>query len=108
MDDENRFSVLLLEKDVLEYNHFKAQYEEFDRLSKTTIKGFLFKNYYKEKKMFWYNKYIKRMSYLEKRYRKTNVYTKYHEQIEAPYLLHQEPVIATMVEPSAPQVENNY
>ena len=38
MDDENRFSVLLLEKDVLEYNHFKAQYEEFDRLSKTTIK----------------------------------------------------------------------
>ncbi len=60
MDDENRFSVLLLEKDVLEYNHFKAQYEEFDRLSKTTIKGFLYKNYYKEQKMFWYNKYIKR------------------------------------------------
>jgi hypothetical protein len=102
MDDENRFSVMLLEKEVLEYNHFKTNYEEFKRLSNTTIKGFLFKNYYKEQKLFWYNKYIKRMSYLETRYRKTNIYTKFHEQIETPYLLSQEPVIATMVEPSAP------
>lgn len=102
MDDESRFSVFVLEKDVLEYNHFKAKYEEFDALSKTKIKGFLYKNYYKDQKMFWYNKYIKKMSYLEKRYRKTNVYTKYHEQMETPYLLDQEPVVATLVEPSAP------
>ena len=84
MDNENRFSVLLLEKDVLEYNHFKAKYEEFDALSKTTIRGFFYKNYYKEQKILWYNKYIKKMSYLEKRYRKTNIYTKFHEQIETP------------------------
>ena len=35
MNDEFRFSVFVLEKDVLEYNHFKAKYEEFDALSKT-------------------------------------------------------------------------
>jgi hypothetical protein len=106
MDDESRFSVFVLEKDVLEYNHFKAKYEEFDALSKTKIKGFLYKNYYKDQKMFWYNKYIKKMSYLEKRYRKTNVYTKYHEQMETPYLLDQEPVVATLIEPSAPPHSN--
>ncbi len=102
MDNEDRFSVLLLEKDVLEYNHFKAQYEEYDRLSKTKLKGFLFKNHYKEQKIFWYNKYIKKMSYLESRYRKTNVYTKFHQQLETPYRLDQDPVVATLVEPSAP------
>jgi len=106
MDDESRFSVFVLEKDVLEYNHFKAKYEEFDALSKTKIKGFLYKNYYKDQKMFWYNKYIKKMSFLEKRYRKTNVYTKYHEQMETPYLLDQEPVVATLIEPTAPPQSN--
>ena len=45
------------------------------------------------------------MSYLEKRYRKTNIYTKFHEQIETPYLLDQEPVVATLVEPSAPPMK---
>jgi hypothetical protein len=107
MDDESRFSVFVLEKDVLEYNHFKAKYEEFDALSKTKIKGFLYKNYYKDQKMFWYNKYIKKMSFLEKRYRKTNVYTKYHEQMETPYLLDQEPVVATLIEPTAPPHSND-
>jgi hypothetical protein len=107
MDDDSRFSVFVLEKDVLEYNHFKAKYEEFDALSKTKIKGFLYKNYYKDQKMFWYNKYIKKMSFLEKRYRKTNVYTKYHEQMETPYLLDQEPVVATLVEPTAPPHSND-
>ena len=42
MNDEFRFSVFVLEKDVLEYNHFKAKYEEFDALSKTKIRGFLY------------------------------------------------------------------
>jgi hypothetical protein len=102
MNNEDRFSVLLLEKDVLEYNLFKSQYEEFERLSKTTFRGFFYKNYYREQKIFWYNKYIKKMSYLESRYRKTKVYTKYHQQLETPYLLDQDPVVATLVEPSAP------
>jgi hypothetical protein len=102
MDDDNRFSVFVLEKDVLEYNHFKAKYEEFDRLSKTKIRGFFYKNYYKDQKMFWYNKYIKKMSYIESRYRKTNIYTDYHKQLETPYLLDQDPVVATLIEPSAP------
>jgi hypothetical protein len=105
MNNENRFSVLILENDVLEYNHFKAKYEEFCRLSNTSFKGFFFKTYYKEQKMIWYNKYIKKMSYLETRYRKTNIYTKYHEQLETPYLLDQEPIIATLVESSAPLME---
>lgn len=106
MNDEFRFSIFVLEKDVLEYNHFKAKYEEFDALSKTKIRGFLYKNYYKDQKMFWYNKYIKKMRYLEKHYRNTHVYTDYHKQLETPYLLDQEPVVATLIEPSAPPDSN--
>ena len=33
MDDENRFSVLNLEKDVLEYNFYKKKYNEYEKKS---------------------------------------------------------------------------
>ena len=52
------------------------------------------------------NKYIKKMRYLEKHYRNTHVYTDYHKQLETPYLLDQEPVVATLIEPSAPPDSN--
>lgn len=104
MDNSNRFSVMILEKDVLEYNHFKSKYNEFEELLKTNFRGFFFKNYYQNQKMLWYNKYIKKMSFLEKHYRTTHVYTGYHKQLEDPYLQDQDTVVAVLVEPSAPQI----
>jgi len=54
--------------------------------------------------MYWYNKYMNKMKYIEGNYRKTNIYTKYHEQLEQPICNNNdiEPVIATVVEPSCP------
>ena len=106
MDDTTRFSVLILEKDVLEYKHFKTNFQKYETLLNTNFRGFFFKNHYQEKKMYWYTKYIQKMRYLEKHYRTTKVYTDYHKQIEGPivhpYLQNQDPVVAVLVEPSAP------
>lgn len=105
MDDTTRFSVLILEKDVLEYNHFKKNYQKFEKLLNSKIRGYFYKQYYQEKKMYWYNKYIQKMRFLEKNYRTTNIYTNYHKQLEAPHLNDNEPVVAVLVESSAPFLE---
>ena len=101
MDGEDRFSIVVLEKDVLEYNYFKTKFKKYE-YKLNTFCGKMRKNYNNGRKMFYYNKYIKKMKYLEENYRKTHVYTDYHKQLETPYLNDQTPVVATMIEPSAP------
>jgi len=112
--DNNRFSVLLLEKDVLEYHNAKNKYNEYDE--KYHSCSMELKDEYKQKKSYWYKKYISKMKYLEENYRKTNIYTRYHSQLEHGYipqqvnnydysrppLVHAELVEATPVLPTAP------
>ena len=112
--DNNRFSVFLLEKDVLEYHNAKNKYNEYDeQYHSCPIEC---KDEYKQKKSYWYKKYISKLKYLEENYRKTNVYTRYHSQLEhgyvpqpvnnydynTPPLAHAEVVEALPVLPSAP------
>lgn len=98
MDDSKRFSVVVLEKDVLEYNYYKTQYHNMEQMLKSW-RGKFFRNHYTSQKMYFYNKYIMKMKYLEDHYRKTNVYTDYHRQLEGE---NQDPVIATAIQPTAP------
>ena len=82
MENNNRFSVMLLEKDVLEYHNFKNKYNEFYELcANCSLKE---KEDFEKKKNYWYKRYIGKMKYLEENYRKTNVYTRYHAQLENP------------------------
>lgn len=84
MENNNRFSVMLLEKDVLEYHNYKTKYNEYyEKCANCSIKE---KEELEKKKKYWYNRYIKKMKYLEENYRKTNVYTQYHAQLENGYL----------------------
>ena len=84
MSDENRFSLLKLEKDVLKYVEYRQKYQNYDsKLHESYSQEERAIN--KENRDYWYNKYIAKMSYLEKNYRKTNVYTNYHRQLENPY-----------------------
>jgi len=76
----NRFSIVILEKDVLEYHNYKLKYNKYYDL-------FMNANYENKeslriKRDYWYNKYINKMQYLEKNYRKTNIYTDYHRELE--------------------------
>ena len=113
MSDKNRFSVFILEKDVLEYNYFKNKFNEYDNKTKAWWRKVFYKESDEKNKMDFYDKYISKMKYLEKHYRKTNVYTKYHAEIEQPYL-REEPVQATQVDnivsvvPTAPVLNQDY
>ena len=80
--ENNRFSVYLLEKDVLEYVNAKNKYNEYDE--KYSVCDSSEKEEYKRRKSFWYKRYIAKLKYLEQNYRKTNVYTEYHRQLENP------------------------
>ena len=133
----DRFSVLLLEKDVLEYHNYKLKYNEYDeRLHHCHPRT---RDDVKTKRDYYYKKYISKMKYLEENYRKTNIYTRYHAQLESGYkpqdpikpprslppilsdeprvdnIPTAEPIIATRVEglyndyvePSAPVIDNN-
>ena len=80
MENNNRFSVMLLEKDVLEYHNYKTKYNEI--FEKCKICAFEEKEDLEKKKNYWYKRYIKKMKYLEENYRKTNIYTNYHAQLE--------------------------
>lgn len=101
MENNDRFSILILEKDVLEYIFYKEKFKNYENKLNTCL-GKLYKNYYTQEKMTYYKKYINKMKFIEDNYRKTNIYTDYHRQLETPYLNDQEPVVATMLEPSAP------
>ena len=107
MDDTNRFSVMILEKDVLEYNHFKNKFYEYDAKARSCIWR-PFRKHHLTLKMHYYDKYIKKMKFLEQNYRKTNIYTKYHEGIEYPYTrikpVHATPVIPMASAPVLPTI----
>jgi len=104
MNDYDRFSVMLLEKDVLEYHYFKKKYNEYDNKTKSKWR-WLWKNHNEKMKIKWYNKYLSKMNFLEKAYRKDNIYTRYHYELEQPSRQN-EPVIASVIDsiPSAPQI----
>ena len=79
----DRFSVLLLEKDVMEYHNYKLKYNEYDQqLHNCDVS---MRRDIKNKRDQYYKKYISKMKYLEENYRKTNIYTRYHAQLEGGY-----------------------
>ena len=79
MSDE-RFSIMNLEKDVLEYHNYKKKYNEYYEKHKDA--DFSTKDNLKIKRDYWYKLYINKMRYLERNYRKTNIYTDYHKKLE--------------------------
>ena len=81
MDNENRFSVFLLEKDVMEFIAFRDKFYKYDQ-KLNTCSGFFFKSCYTKKKNTYYRKYINKMSYLERKYRCNDIYTDYHANLE--------------------------
>ena len=80
IDEDKRFSIVNLEKDVNEYMNYRSKYYFYNnKLKKPFI---IRRRTYKKKEKQYYNLYIKKMKYLEETYRRTNNYTKYHAQLE--------------------------
>ena len=130
--DENRFSVLILERDVLtyrkyniKYQHFSEKYQKLSSLRETNKEQE--RERCRQEMEKWYNLYINKMNYLEKNYRKTKIYTKYHAQLENKPAPKSEPfdpdelptvvarpvspiqtAIATQFIPSAPPIPEDY
>mgnify|MGYP001166576181 CR=1 FL=1 len=95
MSEDNRFSIFILEKDVLEYNYYKKKFDEYTNKVNSWWR-YPFRNSDMQYKMDFYNKYIMKLRFLEKHYRKTNIYTRYHEELEQPYAK-ETPVVARLV-----------
>ena len=130
--DEDRFSVLILERDVLAYRKFKIKYkyyqDKYQRLSSSREANSIQEREICRQEMDkWYNLYINKMTYLEKNYRKTKIYTKYHAQLENKPVSRSEPfdpdelptvvarpvspvqtAVATRFTPSAPPIPELY
>ena len=75
--DENRFSVLVLERDVLTYRKYKIKYQYFsEKYQKLSSLRETNKEQERERcrqeMEKWYNLYINKLRYLETNYRKTN------------------------------------
>ena len=87
--DENRFSVLVLERDVMMYRKYKIRYnfyyDKYKRMC-TNLREANVTLQEKEKTRKemekFYDLYISKLRYLETNYRRTNIYTRYHEQLE--------------------------
>ena len=80
IDEDKRFSIVNLEKDVNEYMNYRSKYYFYNnKLKKPFI---IRRRTYKKKEKQYYNLYINKMKYLEETYRRTNNYTKYHAQLE--------------------------
>ena len=80
IDEDKRFSIVNLEKDVNEYMNYRSKYYFYNnKLKKSFI---IRRRKYKKKEKKYYNHYINKMKYLEETYRRTNNYTKYHAQLE--------------------------
>jgi hypothetical protein len=80
IDEDKRFSIINLEKDVNEYMNYRSKYYFYNNKLK---KHFIIRRRtYKKKEKQYYKLYIKKMKYLEETYRRTNNYTKYHAQLE--------------------------
>lgn len=87
--DENRFSVLVLERDVMMYRKYKIRYnfyyDKYKRMctnlreANATLQE---KEKTRKEMEKFYDLYISKLRYLETNYRRTNIYTRYHEQLE--------------------------
>ena len=49
MDDDNRFSIVLLEKDILEYREYKEKYSKYENKLKTWL-ALIYKSEYETKR----------------------------------------------------------
>lgn len=87
--DEERFSVLVLERDVMLYRKYKTRYnfyyDKYKRMCYHLREANV--NYQEKEKARlemekWYGLYINKLRYLETNYRRTKIYTRYHEQLE--------------------------
>jgi len=109
--DENRFSVLVLERDVMMYRKYKIRYnfyyDKYKRMC-TNLREANASLQDKEKTRKemekFYDLYISKLRYLETNYRRTNIYTRYHEQLEnnRPPNLTEESPFSLSVEPPLP------
>ena len=118
--DENRFSVLVLERDVMMYRKYKNRYnfyyEKYQRMSNNLQEANVTlqeREKVRQEMEKWYDRYISKLRYLETNYRRTNIYTRYHEQLEnnrrpnlteeSPFSLSVEPPLPTAVaQPCSP------
>jgi len=82
--EKERFSVLQLERDVIEYCKYRDKYNFYNYRMNTIGNWFFLSTYYKKKVDKYYNLYIYSLSRLEKKYRHINIYTNYHQNLEYP------------------------
>jgi len=69
-EDDNRFSVVILERDVSEYMNYRSKYYFYNNKLK---KGLLIRRgKYKKQEKYYYNLYINKMNYLEENYCRKN------------------------------------
>lgn len=80
IDEDKRFSIVNLEKDVSEYMNYRSKYYFYNNKLKNSF--LIRRRTYKKKEKQYYNLYINKMKYLEETYRRTNNYTNYHAQLE--------------------------
>ena len=79
--DEDRFSVLLLERDVLDYVEHKKKFNEYEIKTRQWFRC-CSRRSDASKKARYYARYIQSMRALERKYRHVNIYTPYHRQLE--------------------------
>lgn len=80
INEDKRFSIVNLEKDVIEYMNYRSKYYFYNKKLKKTFN--IRKRTIQKKEKEYYYLYIKKMKYLEETYRRTNNYTNYHAQLE--------------------------
>lgn len=110
--DENRFSVLVLERDVMMYrkykNRYNLYYEKYQRMrnnlqeANVTLQE---REKVRQEMEKWYGLYISKLRYLETNYRRTNIYTRYHQQLEnssRPNLTVEPPLPTAVAQPCSP------
>lgn len=110
--DENRFSVLVLERDVMMYrkykNRYNLYYEKYQRMrnnlqeANVTLQE---REKVRQEMEKWYGLYISKLRYLETNYRRTNIYTRYHQQLEnssRPNLTGEPPLPTAVAQPCSP------
>ena len=94
--DENRFSILLLEKDVLQYVKYKNKFNEYEQKCRVWYRC-CHRKTDATKKASYYLKYIQSMRKLEQKYRHVNIYTSYHKGLEKLAPIHENQTISTQL-----------
>ena len=97
--NEDRFSVLHLEKDVLQYVENKKKFNEYELKTRQWYRC-CYRRKDANKKARYYLKYIQSMRKLEKKYRHVNIYTKYHRELEQCPTIDESITEATIIPPT--------